>query len=119
MRKIALHLPRITCSPGPGQNYISFPEIIQRPHGVDLRLAGDITSAENLLSQIQGLGVSVNPIVEDPASSSLLGSRLCDLSTNSATQIYILPFSLGQAISSNISSLPEPLLPVAMPRKLY
>ncbi|KAB8204625.1 hypothetical protein BDV34DRAFT_213735 [Aspergillus parasiticus] len=59
----------------------------------------------------QGLGVSVNPIVEDPPSSSLLGSRLCDLSTNSATRTYTLPFPLRQAISFNVSSLPEPLLP--------
>ncbi|KAE8336239.1 hypothetical protein BDV24DRAFT_178648 [Aspergillus arachidicola] len=103
--------------PRPGPNYISLPKIIQRLYGDDSRLAGDITSVENLLSQRQGLGVSVNPIVEDPPSSSLLGSRLCDLSTNSATQTYTLPFPLRQAISFNVSSLPEPLLPVTDAKK--
>ncbi|KAE8325241.1 hypothetical protein BDV39DRAFT_109585 [Aspergillus sergii] len=103
--------------PRPGSNYISLPGIIQRPHGDDSRLVGDISSVENLLSQRQGLEVSVNPVVEDPPSSSLLGSRLCDLSTNSATQTYTLPFSQGQAISFNVSSLPEPLLPVTDAKK--
>ncbi|KAE8397310.1 hypothetical protein BDV37DRAFT_292201 [Aspergillus pseudonomiae] len=41
----------------------------------------------------------------------------CCSSTNSTTQTYILPFSLGQAISSSVSLLPEPSPPVTDTKK--
>ncbi|KAF7593985.1 hypothetical protein BBP40_010382 [Aspergillus hancockii] len=97
---------------------VNWHESGHQPYGDHVRLAGGVLSVEDLLSHRQEPAGSLNPTLDDSALSTLLAVSRRQSLTESTTQ-YTLPFSLGQAISSNPSLLPEPSLPVTDAEKAW